>query len=259
MSNWSELSTKDRAALIQMMSQEGISSLDEMEEYYNAVTQQTSPDEGGSDYSGEGDYQEESPQEGYSSSSLAANGSSSQYYIKADGSIGVKQLNTYAFGGDTLSDKSKKNLIDRVNQSSANWIQRLQDRYRKVINNSDGSISTHKLGYVEDGNTAVVFPEISGTQGLLYYPINPVETAIQNRDTVEMSIPEAEWFTKNYKDYYDGFDFSSGGKIRIKPEIFNGKVYYRNGGILEGDFDVDDISDEELYELDRLGYDVDIL
>lgn len=52
---------------------------------------------------------------------------------------------------------------------------------------------------------------------------------------------------------------ASGGKIHIKPEIFNGKVYYRDGGILEGDFDVDDISDEELYELDRLGYDVDIL
>lgn len=54
-------------------------------------------------------------------------------------------------------------------------------------------------------------------------------------------------------------DFKSGGKIHIKPKIFNGKVYYRDGGILEGDFDVDDISDEELYELDRLGYDVDIL
>ncbi len=53
--------------------------------------------------------------------------------------------------------------------------------------------------------------------------------------------------------------YADGGKIHIKPEIFNGKVYYRDGGILEGDFDVDDISDEELYELDRLGYDVDIL
>lgn len=53
--------------------------------------------------------------------------------------------------------------------------------------------------------------------------------------------------------------YASGGKIHIKPEIFNGKVYYRDGGILEGDFDVDDISDEELYELDRLGYDVEVL
>ena len=52
---------------------------------------------------------------------------------------------------------------------------------------------------------------------------------------------------------------ANGGSIRIKPEIFNGKVYYRDGGSLEVDFDVDDISDEELYELDRLGYDVDIL
>ena len=52
---------------------------------------------------------------------------------------------------------------------------------------------------------------------------------------------------------------ANGGKIHIKPEIFNGKVYYRDGGILEGDFDVDGISDEELYELGLLGYDVEIL
>jgi hypothetical protein len=52
---------------------------------------------------------------------------------------------------------------------------------------------------------------------------------------------------------------AKGGRIHIKPEIFNGKVYYRDGGILEGDFDVDGISDEELYELDRLGYDVEVL
>lgn len=60
-------------------------------------------------------------------------------------------------------------------------------------------------------------------------------------------------------DFNLGPELSNGGKIHIKPEIFSGKVYYRNGGILEGDFDVDEISDEELRELAILGYDVEIL
>lgn len=226
MSTWSELSIKDRAALIQMMANEGMSSLDEMEEYYNGITQKTSPDEEESEYQEE-EYQEELPQEGYSSLPSGGIPNGRQYYIKPDGSIGVKQPNTFAFGGDTLSDNSKRQLINRAKQSPANWVRRLQDKYRKAISNPDGSISTHRLGYVTNDNTAVVFPEISGTQGLLYYPVNPVETAIQNRDTVEMSIPEAEWFTQNYKDYFPDFnyngveknqeEFAKGGRIHIKP------------------------------------------
>lgn len=240
--NWSQLSDKERQTLIQEMTTAGFTSLDDMEEYYDSLQE----DE-------EGAYEEEAPQPQHSSAPSGAVSTGKQYYIKPDGGIGIKQDNSYAFGGF-----DKKKLIDRVAKSPANWVQRLQDKYRRTITNEDGSISTHRLGYVEDGNTAIVFPEIQeGPGGLLYYPLDPVKTAIQNRDTVEMSIPEAEWFTENYKDYFPGF--ANGGKIHIKPEIFNGKVYYRDGGILEGNFDVDDISDEELYELDRLGYDVDIL
>lgn len=85
-----------------------------------------------------------------------------------------------------------------------------------------------------------------------------------------------EYYSRIYPDgnepdidyLYDSFEFANGGLIRgfddggsihIKPEIFSGKVYYRNGGILEGDFEVDDISDEELRELAILGYNVEIL
>ena len=53
-----------------------------------------------------------------------------------------------------------------------------------------------------------------------------------------------------------------GGKIYIRPSISHilyNKPYYKNGGVLEGDFDVEDISKEELDELDRLGYTVTVL
>lgn len=54
-----------------------------------------------------------------------------------------------------------------------------------------------------------------------------------------------------------GNTFANGGGI---PDyILNGKKYYKEEGVLEGDFDVDDITDDEIKELNRLGYDVEIL
>lgn len=53
-----------------------------------------------------------------------------------------------------------------------------------------------------------------------------------------------------------GNTFAKGG---IPNYILNGKKYYKDGGVLEGDFDVDDITDEEIRELNRLGYDVEVL
>ena len=49
---------------------------------------------------------------------------------------------------------------------------------------------------------------------------------------------------------------SKGGSFR-NPLI--GKKYYKDGGILEGDFDVEDLTYEEIKELDRLGYSIEIL
>lgn len=54
-------------------------------------------------------------------------------------------------------------------------------------------------------------------------------------------------------------NYAEGGSIRIKPYILEGKRYYKNGGVLEGDFDVDDLSREEIEELNKLGYIVEIL
>lgn len=54
-------------------------------------------------------------------------------------------------------------------------------------------------------------------------------------------------------------EYASGGDIYIKPYILEGKRYYKNGGVLEGDFDIDNLSKEEIIELNRLGYTVEIL
>ena len=53
--------------------------------------------------------------------------------------------------------------------------------------------------------------------------------------------------------------FNSGGKIYIKHYVLEGKKYYKNGGVLEGDFDIDNLSINEIIELNKLGYTVEIL
>lgn len=54
-------------------------------------------------------------------------------------------------------------------------------------------------------------------------------------------------------------NYADGGKIHIKSYVLEGKRYYKNGGVLEGDFDVDDLSKNEIMELNRLGYTIEIL
>jgi len=53
------------------------------------------------------------------------------------------------------------------------------------------------------------------------------KSAIEHKDYIYFPSNEAaEWFTKNYKDYYKGFDkipqaFKKGGKIKVKTEDGN--------------------------------------
>ena len=89
-----------------------------------------------------------------------------------------------------------------------------------------------------------------------------IKVAVQNGIT---TLPEIR---KRYNEFAEGGDivvptneniYAEGGSIHIKPYVLQGKTYYRNGGVLEGDFDVEDISDEEIRELGKLGYIVEIL
>ena len=126
--------------------------------------------------------------------------------------------NTFAEGGP----KPKERLIERVNSTSnANFVQRLKDPNRKFIINPDGTISTHSMAYATDNDRAIVYPEVQEINGTLMRvaPEEALDSAISRRDTLMMSVPEAEWFTTNYKDYYPkGNTFADGGGIHIKKE-----------------------------------------
>ena len=98
--------------------------------------------------------------------------------------------NTFAEGGP------KEKLIERINSTSdANFVQRLKDPNREYIVNPNGSISTHSMAYVTQDGRAIVYPEVQQINGSLVR-VNPAEaldSAISRRDTLMMSIPEAEW------------------------------------------------------------------
>lgn len=121
-------------------------------------------------------------------------------------------------------------LIDRINTSKANFVQRLLDPNRKHIQNwvNPLSISTHKLGWAHDSNKknkqgAFVYPEVQEIDGELIDFTHPshrrsegINSAIERRDTVRMTPEQAEWFTTHYKEYYP--TFKKGGSIHIKKK-----------------------------------------
>jgi len=105
-------------------------------------------------------------------------------------------------------------LVKRINESSqADFVRRLLDEKRKTLKNAGGTVSTHELGYVTEGDRAVVFPGVqSDGDTLRRYPYpESYERAVQRGDTVQMSVPDAELFTMKYKDYYPGFNQYPGG------------------------------------------------
>lgn len=121
-------------------------------------------------------------------------------------------------------DMGGPELIERINSTSkANFVQRLKDKDRKAIPfRNTGAIATHRLGYAEDENGAIVYPEVQEINGELVdlgrIPNTKwaaLDSAIEHGDTLRMTAPQAAWFTQNYKQYYP---FDKGGKIHIKPE-----------------------------------------
>ena len=117
-------------------------------------------------------------------------------------------------------------LIQQVNQSGANFVKRLLDSNRKSIpdwETKGTKIATHKLGWAEDNQGAYVYPEVQEINGQLidfsrppYAPGIADYLARKNNNIVRMSPEEADWFTRNYKQYYPSF--KKGGNIHIKKK-----------------------------------------
>ena len=117
-------------------------------------------------------------------------------------------------------------LIQQINQSGANFVKRLLDPNRKSIPDWEtkcAKIATHKLGWAEDDHGAYVFPEVQEIDGqLIDFSRPPYASGIadymahKNNNIVRMSPEEADWFTRNYKQYYPSF--KKGGRIHIKKK-----------------------------------------
>ncbi len=152
------------------------------------------------------------------------------YYKKYDvgGPLDIRRGLLRRFdGGGTVPDSTSVDtsrvlaLAKRINETSnADFVRRLLDKNRRTLAVGGGEVATHRLGYVDDGaGNAVVFPEVQSSDygDLLVelpYPLS-YERAVERGDTVHMSTPDAELFTRNYKMVYPGFDnYACGGLLR---------------------------------------------
>lgn len=195
MGNWNDLSIKERAELIHLYMDGGVLDLPSMRKHYNSFA------EGGS--------------------------------TEKDRDIYIDESDPEFIGPVMPVDKDKiRGLAERVNKTSnADFVKRLLDRNRKVIKNPDGTVSTHELGYVTEGDHAVVFPDIQSTEnGLVRFPYpESYERAVERGDTVHMSVPDAKLFTENYKEVYPGFRrYAGGGPVGEDDHEFIGPVVPRS-------------------------------
>lgn len=138
---------------------------------------------------------------------------------------GLRSLQEIRQFWDGMGNPDDPPVIQKVNKSQADFVQRLKDPNREYIQDWEipGNIATHKMSWADDG---VVYPQVQNVNGrLVDFSRPPYDTwagydnAVRNGDTIHMTPEEAEWFTTHYKDYYPGFnEYKKGGSIHIKPE-----------------------------------------
>ena len=156
---------------------------------------------------------------GHSASWFNENGTPAQKKM-AVFALNSRKWNRKDDGGDI--DRGRlDSLVNAVNErSDADFVKRLLDTKRGFIRNYDGSVSSHELGYVTAGDNAIVFPEIQNIDSSLVrlaYP-QSLESAIERGDTLQMSVPDAELYTANYKEAYPGFEqYSQYGQGFLYP------------------------------------------
>lgn len=177
-------------------------------------------------------------------------------YRKGDGTIGPL----------TKENIGKDNLFDLIKNSNANWAKRLQDPNRKYITYPDGSYGNFKLAWSEDETGTIVYPEIQEIDGQLVDLSEDREkawkSAIEHKDYIYFpSNDAADWFTKNYKNYYKGFDktpqaFKQGGQMSVIPEGAlharkNNMELAKEGGVTSKGVPVVDNNGEQQAEIER--------
>lgn len=109
-------------------------------------------------------------------------------------------------------------IVDKVNQSDANFVDRLNQFNRQTVSDwsGEGDVATHRMSWAEDENgNAIVYPEVQEINGKLHDFTDPrynhdkwdaLDSAIERGDTIHMTPFEAQQFTGGYKNYYPKFD-----------------------------------------------------
>lgn len=149
-------------------------------------------------------------------------------FIKLAMQNGYRDLNSIR---NLYNDRMK--LLDRIDSTSnADFVKRIQDPNREVLRNPDGTVSTHELAWRDDGKgNAVVYPTVQSTSRGLQRFEDPeaYERAIKNRDTLQMTSSEADWYTKNYKRYAPEFNkYATGGPKTSKYDSLFDPVQSRD-------------------------------
>lgn len=128
-----------------------------------------------------------------------------------------------------------KSIVDEVNKSDANFVQRLKSPTRQTIPNWEDqyrvlpwekSVSTHKLSVWDNANGGgIIVPDVQEVNGKLIDFTRPpynnraaVENALKTGDYVDLpKFEDALWYTENYKKYYPRFE--DGGKNKNVPVL----------------------------------------
>lgn len=112
----------------------------------------------------------------------------------------------------------EQRVIDTMNNSSPEFLERLRNNDRRSIHNPDGTSSTHVLGSADN----IVFPLIMDVNGKLIDNRSmpwqsAMRYAIKNNDYIEFPTEgDARYFGEHYKKYFPKFfdnTFADGGKV----------------------------------------------
>lgn len=98
-----------------------------------------------------------------------------------------------------------ENILNR--NKSKDFVKRIiSPTLYPVLENEDGSHSTHSMAYAESDGRYLVYPTVvSGEKGLVRLSDDEAwKHALTNREYIDFDNEEsAAWFSENYKKYWD--------------------------------------------------------
>jgi hypothetical protein len=103
-------------------------------------------------------------------------------------------------------DTFKKIANILINNRDKSFVKRIVERDKyPVIENKDGTVSTHKMSTMEMDGVTYAYPTIlfDGKELKEYDPDTAFDYAVKTGNVIPFDDPkEADWFTKNYKSIW---------------------------------------------------------